>query len=452
MSKAVLLIVDDEEGIRQQLKWAFNEEYEVLEAADENEALDLARKHDPLLVLQDISLSAREDAAEGIGLIEKYLEINRFCKVIMVTGHDQRENALSAIGRGAYDFFNKPVDLEQLKIIIARAINVARLEQENSKLAAQLARTQSFSKIIGESDKMREVYNVIKTVSGSDYTVLITGESGTGKELVANAIHEISPRSDKPFVTINCGAIPENLLESELFGHEKGSFTDAHAQKKGKFETAETGVLFLDEIGELSLGLQVKLLRVLEDRRIQRVGGTSDINLDVRIIAATNRELLGEVKNGNFREDLYYRLSVITIDMPPLRDRGDDIILLANSFLKRYAEDNNKKNLAFSEASARSILAYDWPGNVRELENKVKRAVIMAADKRIKPSDLTLPSASSATGQPQTLQEVREEAELACLVESLARNNWNISRVSRELGTSRTTLYDLIDKYKLRKK
>jgi two-component system NtrC family response regulator len=451
LEKHSILIVDDEEGIRSQLKWALAEEYNILEAAGVDDAMELATEHSPMIVLQDISLTPREGAAEGLGLIEKYLEINPFCKVIMVTGHGEHKNALKAIRVGAYDFFTKPVDLDQLKIIVERGLNVAQLERENRELISELARIKSFEQIIGESEKMREIYKLIKTVSGSDYTVLITGESGTGKELVANAIHSSSPRSKRPFKTINCGAIPENLLESELFGHEKGAFTDAHVQKRGKFELANGGTIFLDEIGELSLKLQVKLLRVLEDHKIERLGGREEINLDVRMLAASNRDLMKEVKNGAFREDLFYRLSVITIDMPPLRDRGDDILLLATTFLNRYGSENNKPNLSLTEAAARAVAAYPWPGNVRELENKIKRAVIMAQDKKIKPTDLSLPTSAADAQKSRTLQEAREETEKACLTESLVRNNWNISRVSRELGTSRTTLYDLIEKYKLRK-
>lgn len=451
MDKPTILIVDDDQGIRSQLKWALADIYTVVEASGRDDALELAGEHAPMVVLQDISLTPREGAAEGLDLIEKYLEINPFSKVIMVTAHGQHENALKAIQMGAYDFFSKPPDLGQLKIMIARGVNVSRLERENSELVSALARLKSFEEIIGDSENMREVYKIIRTVSGSDYTVLITGESGTGKELVAKAIHASSPRAKQPFVTINCGAIPENLLESELFGHEKGAFTDAHAQKRGKFESADRGTIFLDEIGELSLKLQVKLLRVLEDHKIERIGGHEEISLDVRILAATNRDLMQEVKQGSFREDLFYRLSVIAIDIPPLRHRGDDILLLANTFLNRYGRENNKGNLSLTEASARAIVAYKWPGNVRELENKIKRAVIMAQDKKIKPSDLSLPMAPGDVAKAKTLQEAREETEKACLTESLVRNNWNISRVSRELGTSRTTLYDLIEKYKLRR-
>jgi two-component system NtrC family response regulator len=451
VEKKPILIVDDEEGIRSQLKWALTDSYTVLEAADGAEALALAREHKPVLVLQDISLSSREGATEGLELIEKYLDLNSFCKIIMVTGHGDKENALKAIQNGAYDFFSKPVDLEQLKVIINRAVWVAQLEEENSRLSSELAQRKSFEKIIGGSDKMMQVFEIIKTVSSNDYTILITGESGTGKELVARAIHNSGPRNDKPFMAINCGAIPENLLESELFGHEKGAFTDAHSRTKGKFEQANGGTIFLDEIGEMSLPLQVKLLRFLEDNRITRVGGSDEIPLKIRVLAASNRNLIEQVNKGSFREDLYYRISVITIEMPPLRGRGDDILLLANSFLNKYSLENNKPGLSFTEASCRAILLYHWPGNVRELENKVKRAVVMAPDKKIKPQDLALPADKKKIEEKKTLQTIREEAEKACLSESLARNNWNISKVSRELETSRTTLYDLIDKYKLRK-
>lgn len=445
-----ILIVDDDEGFRSQLKWALKSEYDIIEADNSNDALTAAKEHRPYVILQDIALSSREDAAEGLELIGSYLKIQPYCKVIMVTGHGQDENAIAAVGLGASEFFNKPVDIDQLKIIIRRGIRYAQLERENNELAARLARVKSYESIIGDSPSMLAIYKIIETVSTTDYTVLITGESGTGKELVSKAIHSASPRSSHPFITINCGAIPENLLEAELFGHEKGAFTDAHAQKIGRFELADKGTIFLDEIGELSLNLQVKLLRVLEDHKIERIGGREMISLDVRVLAASNRDLLDEVSKGAFREDLYYRLSVITIDMPPLKDRGDDILLLANTFLKRYGVENGRPNLSFSEAAARSIASYNWPGNVRELENKIKRAVIMAQEKKIKPKDLSLPGVSGG-GERPTLQSVREEAEREYLVEALIRNNWNISRVSREIGTSRTTLYDLIEKYDLKK-
>ncbi|MCK5127768.1 MAG: PEP-CTERM-box response regulator transcription factor [candidate division Zixibacteria bacterium] len=451
IEKHTILIVDDDDGVRTQLKWALKPDYNVIEAAAPDEALIKAKEHHPLVVLQDIALSSREGASEGLFLVNKYLNVFPYCKIIMVTGHGTKDNALEAIALGAYDFFSKPVDIDQLKIMIKRGIKVAQLEQENNKLIAELAKVKSFESIIGDSISMKEIYKTIHTVSATDYTVLITGESGTGKELVSKAIHSASPRVHCPFITINCGAIPENLLESELFGHEKGAFTDAHIQKIGKFELANKGTIFLDEIGELSLNLQVKLLRVLEDHTIDRIGGKEPIALDVRVLAATNRDLLEEVGQGRFREDLYYRLSVINIEMPLLHERGDDVLLLANTFLNRYGAENGRPNLSFTEAASRSIASYKWPGNVRELENKIKRAVIMAQEKKIKPKDLLLPDSGDSGEDRLSLQSVREVAEKTYLIESLIRNNWNISRVSREIGTSRTTLYDLIEKYNLRK-
>ncbi|MGB5106128.1 MAG: sigma-54 dependent transcriptional regulator, partial [Candidatus Zixiibacteriota bacterium] len=299
------------------------------------------------------------------------------------------------------------------------------------------------------SPKIQKIFKVVSTVAPTSYTVLITGESGTGKELIAKAIHERSERHDKPFITINCGAIPEMLLESELFGHEKGSFTDAVAQKIGKFETANHGTLFLDEIGELSLALQVKLLRFLQDHVIERVGGKSVIQVDVRVIAATNRSLEEEVARKAFREDLFYRLSVITIELPPLRDREDDLLLIAEHLLRVYGEENRKANLTFSSSALQALRSYEWPGNIRELENRIKRAVILSGTNRIGAVDLGF--AATAGTETKTLQEVREEAESAHIRAALQRNNWNVTRAARDLGTSRTTLYDLLDKYKIPK-
>jgi two-component system NtrC family response regulator len=451
VNKEKILIVDDDDGIRSQLRWGLNDSFEILEAESGKKALDLAFEHKPSVITLDISLGPREGDAEGLDLIEQFRTDNPFAKIIMITGHGQQENALRAIREGAWDFFHKPIDLDQLKIIIERAVHMCRLERENDRLTQELSQAKRYDEIIGDSDQMVAVYDVIRTVSESDYTVLITGESGTGKELVAKAIHRSSPRRDRAFVTINCGAIPENLLESELFGHEKGAFTDAHIQKQGKFELADKGTIFLDEIGEISPHLQVKLLRALENRTIERVGGRQQINLDVRILAATNRDLMKEVQEGNFREDLYYRLSVITIDLPPLREREDDIVLLASAFLNRYGKENNKSPLAFTDNAVRALLVYPWPGNVRELENKIKRAVIMTKDSQIQPQDLQIPAISSGKERIPSLQEVREKAEREALQDALSRHKWNISRVSRELNTSRTTLYDLIDKYGLKK-
>jgi two-component system NtrC family response regulator len=325
-----------------------------------------------------------------------------------------------------------------------------KLELENLRLSKRLEKRQKFNEIIGSSKKMLEIFKLIEAVSKSDYSVLLTGESGTGKELAARAIHDSSNRKGKPFIAINCGAIPENLLESELFGHEKGAFTDAVSQKKGKFEYAHKGTLFLDEIGDLSFPLQVKLLRFLQDQKIERVGGKELIDLDVRVIAATNADLARKVQEKAFREDLFYRLSVITIDMPPLRERGDDVVLLAKIFLERFAEENKKSGLTFTPSAIAQISEYEWPGNVRELENKIKRAVILAVDKKIKPSDLGFEASEKQEILP--LQKIREETESRHILNALQKNNWNISKTASALGTSRTTLYDLMEKYNIKKR
>ncbi len=450
MDKERVLVVDDEQGIREQLYWALNDAFDVKQAADSKSAIEEVRNSSPAVVILDISLTGAEDEREGIDLIGRILDINPGTKIIMATAHSQRENALESIQRGAYDFFSKPVDIDELRVVINRGLHLFRLESENRQLHDELVARERFEDIIGSSEKMQQVFDFIKTVSGNDYTVLITGESGTGKELVARAIHKNSKRIDAPFIPINCGAIPETLLESELFGHEKGAFTDAHSRKIGKLEQANKGTLFLDEMGEMSLKLQVKLLRFLEDRKIERLGGTGPIAVDVRILVATNRNLEEEVKNGNFREDLFYRLSVLHIELPPLRDRDEDKVFLANYFLKKFSEDNNRKGLKFSSEAIRALDKYHWPGNVREMENKIKRAVILAQHKTVDPDVLGLGTGEEAAQPLATLQEVKEQTEKEHLKKALIANNWNISQVSRQLAASRTTLYELIDKYGLK--
>lgn len=444
-----LLIVDDEQGIRDQLSLALEDEYAINEAANSRDALALVKEEHPDVVLLDIALSPYSDSQEGLEILPQMLEIDSHLKVIMVTGNGEKQNALAAVGQGAFDFYVKPIDLEELGIIIKRAMYIRSLELENARLSSRLAGQQDFPEIVGESSQMRKVFKIVETVAETAYTVLITGESGTGKELIAKAIHRRSERADKPFVTINCGAIPEALLESELFGHEKGAFTDAVSQKLGKFELANEGTLFLDEIGELTLALQVKLLRFLQDKVIERVGGKEGIPLDVRVIAATNRSLKDEVEKRAFREDLFYRLSVINIALPPLRDREDDVVLIANHLLRKYAEENNKANLKFSPSALSALRQYGWPGNIRELENRLKRAVIFCEGNRLSADDLGFEE--KVGGERRTLQEVRESAESKHIAAALRRNNYNVSKAARELGTSRTTLYDLLDKYKISK-
>lgn len=442
-----ILIVDDEDGIRSQLSFALEDQYEVITAATAGEALQLTRERQPNIVLLDISLSPYSGSQEGLQILPDLLELDPQLKVIMVTGNGERANALTAVKSGAFDFYVKPIEFGELSIVIKRAAYLQELERENARLSESLQNLKGFNNIIGTSARMQKVFKVVATVAPTSYTVLVTGDSGTGKELIAKAIHERSDRRDKPFITINCGAIPETLLESELFGHERGSFTDAVAQKIGKFETADHGTLFLDEIGELSLALQVKLLRFLQDQTIERVGGKSTIQVDVRVIAATNRSLEEEVVSKRFREDLYYRLSVITIELPPLRDRENDILLIAEHLLKTYGNENKKTNLTFTNSALQALCSYEWPGNIRELENRIKRAVILSGTNRIGAVDLGFAAVSDI--ETRSLQEVREEAETTHIRAALQRNNWNVTKAARDLGTSRTTLYDLIEKYKI---
>jgi len=447
-----VLVVDDEKGIRDQLYWALKEDYHVFSAAESASALQLVRDRKPAVVTLDLSLTGAEDEREGIDLIGRILDVDPTIKIIMITAHGQKENALICIERGAYDFFSKPIDLNELKVVINRALYLHQIEQENRKLQSELIGRDRFEDIIGNSEQIHRVFDFVTTVASSDYTILITGESGTGKELVARAIHHRSPRAEKPFITINCGAIPENLLESELFGYEKGAFTDATAQHVGRLEQGHGGTVFLDEIGELSLKLQVKLLRFLEDRKIERLGGTKAIDLDVRILAATNRNLDHEVAGESFREDLFYRLSVLQLELPPLRERGEDTLYLARYFLSRFSLEQKRKGLEFSSEAADALSRHDWPGNVRELENKIKRAVILAKGKNIQPMDLGLAIPETGDSEvPTTLQGVRERAEREHIERCLTLHNYNISQASRVLEVSRTTLYELMDRYGLKK-
>ncbi len=450
MIKDLILIVDDDEGIREQLKWALSEDYEVLLAADSTEAKEKVSKKEPDLVLLDIGLSPSSGDEEGMELLKDMMKFDPKLKVIMITGKEGKELALKAIGLGAHDYFQKPIDFDELKVIIRRALYVQKLERENEALFHRLEEEKRFEDLIGSCPQMLEVYEIIERISATDATALIYGESGTGKELVARAIHYRSPRREKPFVTINCGAIPENLLESELFGHEKGSFTGAHAQRKGKFEIANGGTVFLDEIGELTPNLQVKLLRVLQEREIERVGGNVPIQLDVRVIAASNKNLEQEMEKGNFRQDLYYRLGVISVSLPPLRERGDDIILLAKSFLAHFSKDYGKKIRGFSPEAIRGMMEYRWPGNVRELENKVKRAIIMTDGNVIQAEDLDLKHKPRLGDL--SLREAKEKVEEDFIREALAANRWNISKAAAELGISRPSLYDLMAKYGIEKR
>lgn len=444
--KPKILIVDDEEGIRQQLNWALASDFEVLQAKDKDMALRLVGEQRPNLVALDVSLTPGcSDGKGGMELLSALLSIEPRTKVIMITGNNERENMLKAVACGAYDYYVKPIDLEEIKVIFKRALYIQKLEEENQRLARELEGKQKFEEIIGTSTGMQEVFEIIRRVSSTDVTVLIDGESGTGKELVARALHYCSPRKNKPFVVINCGAIPENLLESELFGHEKGSFTDAYTKKIGKFELADKGTIFLDEIGELSLVLQVKILRFLQEKVIERVGGNERIELDVRIVAATNSDLKKGIQEGSFREDLYYRLSVVSISLPPLRERSKDILLLANYYLNKFSQESQKKIKGFAPEAIKAMERYPWPGNIRELENKLKRAVILSNHSFISSQDLGLEPVKD--NPAKLLKEAREQLESKFITEALEKNKGNVSRAAQEIGISRVSFYGLMKKY-----
>jgi two-component system NtrC family response regulator len=450
MTKPKLLVVDDEEAIRNQMRWALADEYDVLLAEDRPSALEQMKQARPDAVLLDLGLPpAPRDATEGLQALGELLAADRQAKVIVITGNHDRANALLAVEQGAFDFFSKPADLQEVRVVLKRALRLAQLERENDALRRRLGE-QGFEDILGASAPMQKVFAVIRKVATTDASVLIMGESGTGKELVAQAIHRSGDRRDGPFVVINCGAIPETLLESEVFGHEKGSFTHADARRKGKFEYADNGTLFLDEIGELPPSLQVKLLRFLQDHRIERVGGRELIPLNVRVIAATNRDLKRAVAEGRFRDDLYFRLGIVTIAMPPLRERENDAILLARTFLQRFAGQYHQDVRGFSADATAAICAGSWPGNVRELEHRVKRAVIMTDGSMITAQDLELDVPTNAA-PTRPLRDVRDEAERRHVQAVLERCGGNVSRAAVGLGVSRPTLHELIKKYGLRK-
>ena len=442
--KPKLLIVDDDDEIRTQMKWALGGEYELHMAGDRAEAIETFRKERPVSTLLDLGLPPQpNECREGLAALNEFLAIDSSAKIIIISGQSERKNAIEAVGAGAYDFLCKPVEMDELKLLLRRCISVANLEHEYRQLRLQ-TRAEGFEQMVGASPHMHEVFTYIRKVAGTTAPVLLLGESGTGKELAALAIHQRSPRKDKPFIAINCNGIPENLLESELFGHEKGAFTGAHMQRKGLIENASDGTLFLDEIGEIPPSIQVKLLRFLQEQRFQRVGGRQEIQIDTRVIAATNTDLKQAIVEGKFREDLYFRLAVVVIQLPPLRDRGDDVALLAREFLLRYAAQNNKKTMAFSPDALRAIYRHGWPGNVRELQNRVKRAVIMANGKRLTADDLELTEASNTV--PATLKEAREALEKEVVQNALKRHQGTITAAALELGISRPTLYELMEK------
>jgi two-component system NtrC family response regulator len=412
-------------------------------------ALDLLRREEPHVILLDLGLPpSPEGPEEGLRFLEELRGDATTRKVIVYTGYGQRHHVLRALSFGVRDVLSKPFDLDALKLVMHRTCWVNEAEQELA-LARQAAEPQD-EEMIGTSPAIRQVFGSIRKVATTDVPVLLVGESGTGKELTAKAIHERSGRKDGPFVPINCGAIPETLLEAELFGYEKGAFTGAVHARKGKLEYAQRGTLFLDEVGEMSLALQVKLLRFLQDHTIERVGGRQPIEVDARIVAATNVDLRRALEAGTFREDLYYRLSVVTIALPPLRDRGEDAVLIAQIFFKRLCEQMRKRLKGFTKEAIRAIETYPWPGNVRELSNKVRRAVAMADGASITPEDLDLPSDGPHVARAVSLREARDRLEAEMIAQTLVRHDGNLSRVAEELKISRPTLYALLRKHRIR--
>lgn len=443
--KSKLLIVDDDDEIRTQMRWALAQDYEVALAGDRPAALEQFRAMQPPVVLLDLGLPpATSTPEEGLAALSEILAIDRNAKVVIVSGQGEKGPALRAIGAGAYDFLNKPVDTEELRALLKRCFHVARLEREFREMQQQL-QVDSFEGLLGTGARMQAIFESIRKVATTEAPVLILGESGTGKEMTARAIHQRSTRKNGPFVAINCSAIPESLIESELFGHEKGSFTGAHVQRKGRIEHADGGTLFLDEIGEIPLPIQVKLLRFLQEQCIERVGGRQEIAVNTRVIAATNADLKKGMANGTFREDLYYRLAVVQIAMPAVRDRDDDVLLMARAFLQRYANENDKPGVVFTPDALRALRQHTWPGNVRELQNRIKRAVIMSDSKRLTAEDLEL-TTSGEGSHGTSLKDARERLERELIRQSLRRHAGRITSAAAELGISRPTLYELMEK------
>ena len=443
--KPKLLIVEDDLGLQKQLKWCFDS-YEVLQAGSRSEAIALMRRHEPPVVLQDLGLPPDpEGVSEGMATVQELLSLHPRAKIIVVTGRADRESAVRAVGLGAWDFYSKPVDTDVLKLIVQRAFHIAGLEAENLRLRTA-ALASPLEGIIATDESMQKVCRIVEKVAPSNVSVLLLGESGTGKELVARAIHARSDRSAKRFVAINCAAIPEQLLESELFGFEKGAFTGAVRQTAGKVEGAEGGTLFLDEIGDMPLSLQAKLLRFLQGRVIERVGGRQEIPVDVRVVCATNQDLASLITQQKFRQDLYYRISEVSLQLPPLRQRSGDAVVLAQAILRRLASQQPKAPRGFTEQALVAIRRHDWPGNVRELENKVKAASIMASGPLIDAEDLGL---GDNTGQFAflNLKAVRTQAERQAVLQALSQVSGNVSQAAELLGVTRPTLYDLMDKY-----
>ncbi|MGD8664080.1 MAG: PEP-CTERM-box response regulator transcription factor [Desulfobacterales bacterium] len=448
--KKKLLIIEDENSVAKQLRWGLDKEYEITTVSDADQARPLLASGVFPVATLDLGLPPYPDTPQqGLELLEEIASIAPHTRVIVITGNAEEENAVKAIALGAADFCAKPIDLKLLKIILSRTFKIYELEEANRRLQQQAIQSGSLCGILGVSPVMEDMFKRIKHISKTDYPVLITGDTGTGKEMAASAVHSLSQRAEKPLVIINCGAIPDNLLESELFGHEKGAFTGAAGRKIGKFEQADQGTIFLDEIGELPLPLQVKILRFLQESTIERLGGTKTITLNVRIIAATNINLEEAVKQGTFRDDLYYRLNVVPLRIPNLNERSEDTLLLAHSFLQEETRNLQREQTSFSPAAIAALAAHDWPGNIRELQNRIRRALGTTMDRVITPVDLGLEDISlkQETQKLDTLKEARETAEKNAVHRALALSGNNISQAAKLLEISRPTLHDLLKKH-----
>jgi two-component system NtrC family response regulator len=441
-----LLIVEDQDAIANQLRWALSDEYEVSVAPTGKAAVELAETLACDLVTLDLGIPPDPRGTEaGLRVLQELIQRDRRIKIVVTTGNQEKDAALQAVQLGAYDYQQKPLDLDQLRIVLRRAAHVQRLERENDARAEVAEAAGGFGPILGISDAMRGLFHQIERVAPSNTTVLVQGESGTGKELVAQAIHQHSRRRDGPFIAINCAAIPHDLLEAELFGHEKGAYTGAHVRRRGKIEFADGGTVFLDEIGELDLALQAKLLRFLQDHRVERIGGRESIAVDVRVISATNADLTKLMAEGRFREDLYYRLTVVSLLVPALRERAEDIVLLANAFLRRFGREAAVgAPRGFTPEAVEALKGHPWPGNVRELESKVQRAVLVAPGPFLTPADLGL---RGQEAPEVTLRGAREAVERRVIVDALARTAGNISHAARAIGVTRPTFHALMAKY-----
>jgi len=448
--KPTLLVIEDDEGLQAQLKWAYDD-FEVVIAGDRDCAIAALRSEAPAVVTLDLGLPPDPDGTtEGFAVLDAIMELKPDTKVIVASGHGARESALQAIERGAYDFYQKPVDIDALGLIVRRAFNLHEIEDENRRLVANASEDKTvLGRLITGAPEMVKVARTIERVASTSVSVMLLGASGTGKELLAQGLHDASNRSDKPFVAINCAAIPENLLESELFGHEKGAFTGAVKTTEGKIESANGGTLFLDEVGDIPLPLQVKLLRFLQERTIERIGGRKTIAVDTRIVCATHQNLESMIGEGTFREDLFYRLAEIVVRIPGLSERHGDAVLLGKAFLKRFSIEMNPTVTGFAPDALTAIDGHDWPGNVRELENRVKRAVIMADGKLVNAGDLDFDDAEGEDSEVLNLKSAREQSDRRVIRHALARSEGNISSTAKLLGISRPTLYDLLKQYDL---